>query len=467
MFNRRDFLKAGIGATTAAAMTIRVPKVFGDEVKQPKARADAMILLFMAGGMASTETFDPKHYEPFSPGIDAKRVLSTFPAIPTSLDGVKISAGLENVAKTMHKATLIRGMQGANLGKILHSRHQFQMHTGYVPPTSVPAPHMGAWMSRILGPKNPDVPGFIDIAEPLQAGEAEVVKAYLTSGFLGNEYSPFRVPFPATAAKDIKAKMSDMRLTQRIARYKELIKVSPETDLASSYQQESLVKSMENAYRLLKSPAAKAIDLSLEKKEVYDTYNVGDFGLGCLMARRLIEAGARFIEVHINYIPFGHWDTHDNGHTKTVDVKKLIDRPLAQLIMDLDERGLLSRTAVVLCSEFSRDPLVEGKPDALVEKQAATPPKMMEMKNYGMHAHFTAAGSVVIWGGGFKQGFVYGETADEHPCTTVKDPITIEDLHATLYTAMGISPRMSNEYEKRPFYVTKDGKGKAVPALFA
>jgi uncharacterized protein (DUF1501 family) len=465
MLTRRAFLQSTAAAT--AAMTIRAPRVFAAPADQPKARADSMIFLFMAGGMASTETFDPKHYEPFTPGVEAKRVLSTFPAIPTSLDGVKVCAGLENVAKVMNKATLIRTMQGADLGKILHSRHQFHVHTGYVPPVSVPAPHVGAWMARTLGPKNPDVPAFIDIAEPLQAGESEVVKAYLTSGFLGSEYGPFRVPFPATAAKDIKAKMSDERISQRIARYKELVKASPMADLASSYQQESLVKSMENAYRLLKSPAAKAIDLSLESKEIYDTYNTSDFGLGCLMARRLVEAGARFIEVHINYVPFGHWDTHDNGHTKTVETKQKIDRPLAQLIMDLDERGLLDRTAVVLCSEFSRDPLVEGKPDKLVEKQAVTPAKMDEMKNYGMHAHFTSAGSAVIWGGGFKKGFVYGETADEHPCTTIKNPVTIEDLHATLYTAMGISPRHNYEYEQRPFYVTKDGKGKCIEALFA
>jgi hypothetical protein len=238
-------------------------------------------------------------------------------------------------------------------------------------------------------------------------------------------------------------------------------------DLSGEYQQESLVRSMENAYRLLKSPAAKALDLKQEKKEVYDAYNTGEFGLGCLMARRLVEAGARFIEVHVNYVPFGYFDTHDNGHTKMVDCKKLIDRPIAQLITDLDERGLLDRTAVVLCSEFSRDPLVEGKPDALVEKQAVTPPQMAEMKHYGMHAHFQSAGSVAIWGGGFKKGFVYGETADEHPCTTIKNPVTIEDLHATLYTAMGISPKHNYEYEQRPFYVTKDGKGKAIMELFA
>jgi uncharacterized protein (DUF1501 family) len=468
MMNRRDFVKA-LGATGLAALAASSPRAFAAEpaAEKPKPRADAMIFLFMAGGMASTDTFDPKHCEPFTPGVESKKVLSTFPAIDTSADGIKITAGLENIAKVMHHATLIRTMQAASLGKILHSRHQFHLHTGYVPPVSVPAPHVGAWIARALGPRNADVPSFIDIAEPLQAGESEVVKAYLTSGFLGSEYGPFRVPFPATAANDIRAKMSDQRLEQRIARYRELVKSSPAADLAGEYQRESLVRSMENAYRLLRSPAARAIDLSTEKKEIFDAYNTGDFGLGCLMARRLVEAGARFIEVHVNYIPFGQWDTHDNGHTKAIEMKQRIDRPIARLITDLHDRGLLDRTMVVLASEFSRDPLVEGKPNALVEKQAETPPQMQEMKHYGMHAHFTSAGTVVIWGGGFKNGFVYGRTADEHPCTTIEDPIGIEDLHATLYTAMGVSPRYEQEFEQRPFYVTRDGKGKPVTQLFA
>ncbi len=467
MTTRRNFVKT-LGAVGLSALAAPSPRIFAAEKGEKlKSRADAMIFLFMAGGMASTETFDPKHYEPFTPGIDARRVLSTFPTINTSADNIKISAGLENTAKVMNQCCLIRTMQAANLGKILHSRHQFHLHTGYVPPVSIPAPHIGAWIARTLGPRNPDVPAFIDIAEPLQAGESEVVKAYLTSGFLGNEYGPFRVPFPATAAHDIKATMSDERLTSRVARYHELIKAGPMSDIAGSYQQESIVRSMENAYRLLRSPAAVALDLSLEKKDVYDNYNTSDFGLGCLMARRLVEAGARFIEVHVNYVPFGHFDTHDNGHTKMVEQKKAIDRPIAQLITDLEQRGLLDRTMVVLATEFSRDPLVEGKPDALVEKQAVTPKQMTEMKLYGMHAHFTSAGSVAIWGGGFKKGHIHGVTADEHPCTTIKDPVTIEDLHATLYTAMGISPKHNYEFEQRPFYTTKDGKGKAIMSLFA
>ena len=149
------------------------------------------------------------------------------------------------------------------------------------------------------------------------------------------------------------------------------------------------------------------------------------------------------------------------------EMKNVIDRPIAQLIMDLEQKGLLDRTIVCLCTEFSRDPLVEGKPDIRVPGQATTPTTLEEMKVYGMHAHFTSAGTTAIWGGGFKKGYIHGVTADEHPCTTVKDPVTVEDLHATLYTAMGISPKHNYEFEQRPFYVTKDGKGKAITQLFA
>jgi len=215
--------------------------------------------------------------------------------------------------------------------------------------------------------------------------------------------------------------MSAERLDARIARYRELVKASPVGDLAGAYQQESLVRSMESAYRLLRSPAAMALDLSQESKGAYAAYNTSDFGLGCLLARRLVEAGSRFIEVHVNYVPFGHWDTHDNGHTKLVEAKKMIDRPIAQLVLDLEQRGLLDRTAVVLCSEFSRDPLVEGKPNALVEKTGrhALQDGRDEELRHARPLHQRRV-PVAIWGGGFKKGFVYGETADEHPCTTIK-----------------------------------------------
>jgi arylsulfatase A-like enzyme len=215
----------------------------------------------------------------------------------------------------------------------------------------------------------------------------------------------------------------------------------------------------------LKSDAAKAFDLSLEPKESYDRYNTGRFGLGCLLARRLTESGARFIEVTTEYIPFEYWDTHENGHERLAKLKQNIDRPIAQLILDLEERGLLDRTLVVLASEFSRDMLVEGKPGAKVKDQVFVPDQIENIKHYGMHRHFTDGGSALMFGGGARKGYVHGATADERPCSAIRDRVVIEDLHATIYQAMGISPALSYEVEKRPFYVTKDGLGKPIQAL--
>jgi hypothetical protein len=186
---------------------------------------------------------------------------------------------------------------------------------------------------------------------------------------------------------------------------------------------------------------------------------------GCLLARRLVEAGARFIEVSTEYVPFLGWDTHDNGHTRMVELKRMIDAPIAQLVRDLEVRDLLDRTLIVLASEFSRDVLVEGKPDKPVPDQVAQPDKMTELKHYGMHRHFTGASSVLLFGGGAKRGFLFGQTADERPCTSVTRKVTVTDLHATIFRTLGISPRYGVEIEERPFFVTKDGKGQPVREL--
>src|SRR5207302_9272782 len=118
------------------------------------ATADSMIVLWMAGGMAQTETFDPKRYTPFEPGVRTDRVLSTFPAIDTAVDNIKISQGLERVAKVMDRGSLIRTFQGADLGFILHSRHQLHWHTGYIPPQSTALPHIGSVTPKTLRPKD-------------------------------------------------------------------------------------------------------------------------------------------------------------------------------------------------------------------------------------------------------------------------------------------------------------------------
>ena len=237
-------------------------------------------------------------------------------------------------------------------------------------------------------------------------------------------------------------------------------------EYGSDYQKESLKRSMEQAYMLLKSPEAAAFDLSKEPKEVYDKYDTGKFGLGCLMAKRLTQQGARFISVTTEYEPFKNWDTHENGHTTLEKMKKQIDGPVAQLIKDLDESGHLDRTLIILASEFSRDMMVEGRPELKVQEQVNQPNILEDIKHYGMHRHFTDGCSMLMFGGGIKQGNVYGKTADERPCKTIENPIVIDEVHQTIYHALGINPETNYLVEKRPFYTTPDGKGKAVMELF-
>jgi len=468
-WNRRDFLKTASVATLGALAAGHPRQLRAAEEEKIKPTADTVIVLWMAGGMAHTETFDPKRYTPYENGLASNKVLSTFPAIDTAVNDIKLSQGLENIGRVMDRATLIRSYTAGDLGFILHSRHQYQWHTGYAPPQTVAAPHIGAVIARTLGPLNPAVPAFIDIGQRFDLGEGEELKAFHTAGFLGSEYGPFLIANADQAVESVRppAGMSPSRFENRDKFYRQLAEKSPIGQYGSDYQQQSLLRSMDNAHRLLSSPASKAFDLSLEPKASYDKYNTGRFGLGCLLARRLTEVGARFIEVTTEYIPFVNWDTHENGHTRQVDLKKSIDAPIAQLVLDLEERGLLNRTLIVLASEFSRDMMVEGKPDNAVKNQVVVPDVINDIKFYGMHRHFTDAGSVLMFGGGVKKGYLHGKTADERPCKTLEKRVVIEDLHASIYRAVGISPRQSYDIEKRPFYVTKDGLGKPVMDLFA
>lgn len=465
--SRRDYMRQS-AAAALAALTGAAPSVFGQASK--KATADSVILLWMAGGMAQTETFDPKTYTPFESNLESNRVLSTFPSIPTNVDNIRFSQGLEELAKVMDRGTLIRSHRVGDLGFILHSRHQYHWHTGYEPPQAVAVPHMGAWVSKLLGPKNPDMPPFLVIGQNMEIGaESDPLKSFHTAGFLGTEWGPFLITDPRDAIASVQppSKMGGGRFQRRYEAYKELATASPIARNGSSFQRESLLRSMENANRLLQSPASRAFDLTLEPKESYDAYDTGRFGLGCLLARRLIESGSRFVEITSEYIPFRHWDSHENGHERAAGMKAQIDRPVARLIRDLDERGLLKSTIVILASEFGRDMMTEGKPGRVVQEQVKQPDRITSPQHYGMHRHFTEAGSVLLFGGGFQRGHLHGQTADERPCSIVKDPVTIEDLHATLYSALGIAADAGVVVEQRPVYVTKDGKGKPVRALLS
>ncbi len=492
--SRRDFLKTASAATLSALAAGPPRALFANEPPEQKIKptADTVIVLWMAGGMAHTETFDPKRYTPFEKGIAPNEVLSTFPPIDTTVDNIKFSQGLERIARVMDRGALIRSYTAGDLGFILHSRHQYQWHTGYAPPQTVAAPHLGAIVARTLGPLNPAVPAFIHIGQRFDVGEGEELKAFTTAGFLGSEYGPFNIPYPDQAANSVRPPggMTPGRFENRDQLFRKLIEAGPIGQHGGDYQKESLLRSLDNAHRLLSSPAAKAFDLSLEPAESlkkylpegvdpgkavsaqqsrdgsYEAQTVGRFGLGCLLARRLADVGARYIEVTTEYIPFLNWDTHEHGHEKLVNMKKQINGAVSQLVLDLEARGLLHRTLIVLASEFSRDALVEGKPDRKVKDQVPVPDKIEEIKHYGMHRHFTDAGCVLLFGGGIKRGHLHGRTADERPCKTLKDRVVIEDLHASIFHALGISPKLAYEIEKRPFYVTRDGEGKPILDLF-
>src|SRR5690349_13995715 len=265
--SRRGFMGATAGATLAA-LTGKAPAF----AQSPKAEAitataDAVIVLWMAGGMAQTETFDPKRYTPFEPGVPIEKVLSTFPSIPTAVDGIRFTKGLEQIASVIDRGSVIRTFNAADLGFILHSRHQYHWHTGYVPPQPMAMPHIGAVISKTLGPKNPDVPAFIAIGQTVEGpGEIGTLKAFHTAGFLGTEHGPFLIVDPKDAAAPVRPpkELGDARFASRRDLFARLLAEDPIARDGSDYQRESLVRSIDAADRLLRSPAAKAFDLSLE-----------------------------------------------------------------------------------------------------------------------------------------------------------------------------------------------------------
>ena len=473
--SRRSFLR-DLSAAAATTLTLGPPRLVSAVDASSGSgtsggTADQCILLWLAGGMAAPETFDPKRYRPFEIGMPVAEMLSTFPAIPTAVDGLEISAGMPEIAAVMDRGTLIRSAVQPDLGSILHSRHQYHWHTGYVPPQSVACPHLGAWMAKVLGPIDPVMPAFVNLGQRLEGvGEKEELKAFTTGGFFGSEFGPMNLPFPAEAAASVSPPkgMNQSRFANRDRLMRQLVETSTRANDISDFHRDSMLRSFDNAYRLLSSEKRRAFDLqqtSIEDRERYDT---GRFGQGCLLARELVRSGVRFVEVTTEYVPFLHWDTHANGHATTERLHGEIDRPIAQLIRDLESDGLLDRTLVIVASEFSRDAILEGRPGSNANDQATFKVETIgEPKHYGLHRHFTGGTSVAMFGGGMRRGFVYGKTADERPLVAIENPVTVTDLHATILKAMGIPANTQYEIEGRPFYVTEDGKGEPVDAVFA
>ena len=211
--SRREFL----AASAAAALTASAAASSRGEEKSPTAlrgKAEHCIFIWLGGGSGQIDTWDPKQQgDP-----KAKKPGSYYPAIDTAIPGVQICKGLEHIAGVLDRGTLIRSHVVADLGNILHSRHQYHWHTGYVPPQTVACPHIGSWIARVRGPNNPVLPPFINIGQRLEGnGEQEELKAFTAGGFFGTEFGPFNLPFPTDAADAVETDSSAASTTRGIA----------------------------------------------------------------------------------------------------------------------------------------------------------------------------------------------------------------------------------------------------------
>lgn len=279
--------------------------------------------------------------------------------------------------------------------------------------------------------------------------------------------------------------MQPDRLDRRQA-YLRAISGLTETQLRKANAVQDYLQVMENARAMMDSPVKHAFNLEEERTEVLaayqplvDRYAIQDqsyyygnrFGNGLLLARRLVEAGARFIQVEYQYGPFKGFDMHENGWSRMVEMKRQIDRPIAQLIRDLDERGLLDRTLVVIATEFGRtiasQPAAGVEPDGFAERHTGESLVVDNERMFGFHGHFSSTNCMLMFGGGVKRGLAYGRTADRHPMLPVENEVRLIDLYATIFRTLGIPPDWSYETEGRPFYVTNNGKGHPVDALLA
>jgi len=385
--DRRRFL-AGSGAVLSgilAGSSRFVGDLLAQETSSPKGGAKAVIQLWMTGGPSQLETFDPK------PGTPTGGELR---AIDTAVKGVRISETLPRLAKEMNKLAVVRSLSH-KFGD--HNLGTFHLQTGQRFVDSADAvPAVGAYFSHELG-KGETIPKYVTIGSTSYG-----------SSFLGHEHAPFQIGDPKAVLgmiKTLKSGRDRFSLMDRIQ--KEYVRTH--SDEAHATRQAT----RRRIFDLLDSAFIKAVDLSQETGELKEAYGEGGFGHGCLMARRLVEAGARFVQVEL-----GGWDTHVDNFNGVRGLCQQLDPAFATLLRDLESRGLLKETLVLWMGEFGRTPDVN--------------------LNNGRD-HFPDITPVVLAGGPIGGGRVVGET-DPGGQRIVTRPLRVPDLFATLYSACGINP---------------------------
>jgi hypothetical protein len=411
--HRRDFLRIA-GAAGATAGMLSWTEAICMSAEDMRKRGMACILLWMGGGPSQFETFSPK------PGHENGGETK---AIATSVSGIQIAETLPKVAGVMENLAIIRSMTSKEGS---HPRASFLLHHGYLPMGGVKFPTLGSHVAHQIGDPKFDLPSFVRIGgRRADSGGA---------GFLGVDYDPFVLTnpeakpentMPATSllskqqirrgAKPIEDPGDDDRYARRLAMLGQLEgdfgKVEG-ADIVADHR-----KLIRKSSEMILSPRMEAFDLANEKDKMRDAYGRTPFGAGCLLARRLVEAGVTFVEVNLE-----GWDTHEDNFTRVAQRNEMIDQPIAQLITDLKQRGMLDRTLVLWMGEFGRTPRINARAG---------------------RDHYPRAFNVALAGGGIRGGQVVGET-DAGGVDVTNRPVTVSDLLRTVYTTLGIDADREN-----------------------
>jgi len=416
---RRAFL-GGLakGMLGLSALPLIGRRAFAEDGLMP-ATARNVIYLYMSGGMSHVDTFDLK------PGTD---VQGPTEALRTNADGVRVSSHFAQLAKQMDKVCVINSMsttQGA------HSQGRYYAHTGYELRGTIQHPTLGAWLSEMAGGLNPTLPNHVEI------GGAQYTAS---AGFLSPKHAPLPIGDPAAGLqnsarnKDVDASTFDRRL----ARMREM-----NAEFARKHGKESVqgyADMYDEALRLMNSRDLAAFDIAQEPEALRDAYGRTQLGQGALLARRLVEHGVRYVEVVA-----GGWDTHNDNFDELEGLVTNLDRALATLLADLDSRGLLEETLVVVSTEFGRTPTI------VTDRMGRN--------------HYPKAFSTLLAGGGIRGGRTWGKT-DERAENVIENPVTVPDFNATIAYALGLPlERKIYSPSGRPFTVAD--KGRPITELFA
>ena len=376
--------------------------------------AQSIIFLNMDGGMSHSDTFDVKKGNSF------------VNATESSIKGYGVADYLPNTAKVLKEATVINSMT-SKVGA--HPQAQYLLHKSYTPLGTIVHPSLGSWVTREAGRINEDLPGYVAING--RSGSSG-------GGWMGANYSAALVGNPESGLKNVKRynQVSKQDFDDRL-KIADALNAKFHNSYATSEVQ-GYAGLFDEATKIMGSKDLEAFNLSKENEKMRNAYGRSNFGQGCLLARRLVEVGVRYIEVTL-----GGWDTHVDNFTGVKARSEELDQAYAQLINDLKSKGLLDSTLVVLTSEFGRG-------------------NVQPELNNG-RSHHAASFTSVLAGGGVNKGMLYGETSKDAMKVT-KDPVTIYDLNATIAYALGLdSHKVVHSPTKRPFRMAGPDREKGAP----